>query len=798
MFKNIFDYIIVATESDLVTEPRANRFNWIRQFVNQGFEVIVIQPKPSGPSIISGLEGAKFVYGGTSAFESNLLKEILHSGKKILFWNYGSMYVDSIPRENVFLVHHATEDYFNSSFPWAGNPDHYLGNLSRLVAKAHLVVAVSEGVARNLRTVISDPEKISVIENAVDLNLFHFHINDNRNDKVIVYQGAINDRIDWPLVTEVAIKNPKHTFSFYGVLQLSQRQISELPSNVVFHGQIDPDNLRKVMASAFAGIIPFKQDNWLVGSFPLKFLEYQACGLPVFTSQIDSLKRFDGGIFEFDVLLNGVDGFKFSEIERQAIANNCLTETYEIRFQRFFEILEKKFEGVVKENILGISSRPRIVVIYDEYSLHVETIREHLIGFYTLNEFEVFFLSSRCSIFGTFSQFDILLIHYSVRIAYPGHLTSEMSSEIENFKGLKILVIQDEYDRTGFAISEIKKVGIDLIFTCVPESRLTEIYPELVDLGIRFKQVLTGFAFMPNEKEQYIKDLSQRDWDIGYRGRKLSHRYGKLGYEKWRIGELVEGALNDTSIRLNISSRESDRVYGKDWFQFLGNCIAVLGTESGSNIFDHDGQLEILSQAKAEMSYDAFERLHLQGLEIDGLMNQISPRIFEAISTKTALILFPGSYSDVIEPWRNYFPLQKDLSNLEALLSFLNNHNEVERMIENTYEDVVISEKYNRQKYYKIISKEISKVYESKELNSQENVIPVDFIFKKFPSNFKEDRGLYTQNNSSPWNSSVMRFVLHSRWSPLFKKIWHLIPSNHRYKIITLVNLLYKLLMKIK
>lgn len=114
-----------------------------------------------------------------------------------------------------------------------------------------------------------------------------------------------------------------------------------------------------------------------------------------------------------------------------------------------------------------------------------------------------------------------------------------MSSEIENFRGLKILVIQDEYDRTGFAISEIKKLGIDLFFTCVPESRLTEIYPELVDLGIRFKQVLTGLHSCLTKRTIH-KDLSQRDWDIGYRGRKLSHRYGKLGYEKWRIGELVE------------------------------------------------------------------------------------------------------------------------------------------------------------------------------------------------------------------------------------------------------------------
>ena len=798
MLKSYFDCVIVATESDLVSESKANRFNWIKQFVGQGLEVIVIQPRPSGPSRILGLEGAKFVYGGITAFQGDFLREIINSEKKILFWNYGSMYVDSIPKGNIFLVHHATEDYLNATFPWAGNPNQYLGDLSRILAKAHLVIAVSEGVASNLRPMVSEPEKVSVIENAIDLNSYYFNRNDVRNNKVLVYQGTINDRLDWNLITQAAKANPDFTFSFYGAIDIFQFQISELPENVLFHGRIDSDELRQVMASAFAGIIPFKQESWLIGSFPLKFLEYQACGLPVFTTKIDSLKRFENGVFDFSSLVAGVGQFEFDYIQRQVFADNCLSETYETRLQNFVEIIEQKLDIGIDREFLRIPNRSRVLVIYDEFSLHVETIREHLIGFYSLKDFEVFFLSSRSLIFKNFDDFDILLIHYSVRIAYPGHLTDRMSSQIESFKALKVLIIQDEYDRTGFAIAEISKLGIDLVFTCVPETRLSEVYPELLGLGIEFKQILTGFAFMPNEKEKYIKVTTQREWDLGYRGRKLSHRYGKLGYEKWRIGDLVYEALINTDLRLNISSRESDRIYGEEWFSFLGNCKAVLGTESGSNVFDHDGELEILSQANSEMSYIDFERIHLQGLEIDSLMNQISPRIFEAISTKTALILFPGFYSDIIQPWRNYFPLQKDLSNLDKLLSFLDNEEELEQMIENTYEDVVVSGMYSRQKYYQNISDKIKQVQENKGLVYKKNLTSVDFRFRKFPSNFKEVEGSFTQSNPSFWDSNVLKLVLYSRWSPFFKRIWHFMPANLRFRIISYSTLAYKVLMKRK
>ena len=52
-------------------------------------------------------------------------------------------------------------------------------------------------------------------------------------------------------------------------------------------------------------------------------------------------------------------------------------------------------------------------------------------------------------------------------------------------------------------------------------------------------------------------------------------------------------------------------------------------------------------------------------------MNQISPKIFEAIRLRTALILFDGSYSDVVKPDAHYIVLKKDYSNIDEVFERL-------------------------------------------------------------------------------------------------------------------------------
>lgn len=769
MLKDNFDVVVILTESDLSNEPHANRFHWSRMLRDSGIKTVLVQPQHDGMKNIEGLEGITLLYGGPEAFEQKYLKGIINSDQRILFWNYGSIYSEVIPRNRGFLIHHATEDYLNSSFPRL-NMDEYLGDLLRLMSRADLVIAVSEGVASNIRKVLRPDVPLRVIQNAYDPTTFYLEDFGPRS-KTFLFQGGVNARIDWSFISELAEVYKDYNFHFYGPVNLPRSVLNKKPKNVEFFGQVGGDELRRAMNSAMIGLIPFKNESWLQGSFPLKYFEYLACGLPVYASAIDSVFAQKSGAYEISSLIPRTIIPEFDEGEFQRISEILTSNTYKSRFSELEALL--RHQGVPIRSHLPVL---RVCVLYDSASLSVETIREHVLSLSQLKNCDVYFISIRTKYFRDFNSFDVLISHYSVRLCYQWHLPKRFKKKFSSFKGLKCAFLQDEYDQTDIAAQSIHDLGITLVFTCVNPVNLRRVYPSLVDKNVKFKQVLTGFAFAPGEKDDFVKELPDRKWDLGYRGRKLSHKYGRLGFDKWRIGEETLKLLGNSNFRLNISSEELDRIYGDSWFRFLGECRAVLGTESGSNIFDHDGSLELLSQKESKMDYLDFERKHLDGLEIEGLMNQISPRIFEAISTKTALVLFTGGYSGVLEPWVHFFPLEKDFSNVKALESFLTNDEAITLMTKRAYEDIVMSQKFSRAVFIETINETIRENLTSFKSKKSK---PIAEVFRSFPSN-------YVPGSDSDWTQKNPYRIV--------RIVWRRIPPRIRYRFAWYVPVFVKLI----
>ena len=69
-------------------------------------------------------------------------------------------------------------------------------------------------------------------------------------------------------------------------------------------------------------------------------------------------------------------------------------------------------------------------------------------------------------------------------------------------------------------------------------------------------------------------------------------------------------------------------------------------------------------------------------------MNVISPRIFEAIALRTALVLFPGEYSGVIEAERHYIPLEKDFSNFDRVVATIRDDDRLMELTERAYLEI--------------------------------------------------------------------------------------------------------------
>ena len=352
------------------------------------------------------------------------------------------------------------------------------------------------------------------------------------------------------------------------------------------------------------------------------------------------------------------------------------------------------------------SDRRNVLMLYDHNETHVKTIAHYLESFYRHSRFQFSYLSSFAPCEFDLDYFDAIVIHYSVRVCHTGHLSTSLARALRQHKGLKALFVQDEYENTGRTHQAIRDLGIGVVFTCVPQAEVAKAYPPALFPNTRFVTVLTGYAPLDLDSLPAGRPLADRSILIGYRGRRIGYWYGDLGQEKLHIGQRMKEICDVRRLPCDIAWEESDRIYGS-WFEFLGNCRATLGTESGANIFDFDGELALAVQREQyvnpAITYEEIRERFLKGREGEIVMNQVSPKIFEAIAMRTALVLFEGTYSGVVQPNVHYLPLKKDFSNVDEVLTRLQDDAYVEAMTRRAYDDVIASGRYSYQAFVRQI-----------------------------------------------------------------------------------------------
>ncbi len=180
----------------------------------------------------------------------------------------------------------------------------------------------------------------------------------------------------------------------------------------------------------------------------------------------------------------------------------------------------------------------------------------------------------------------------------------------------------------------------------MPQQHLDYVYPRSMFPGVHFETVLTGYVSDDLLKIEDVRPLAERPIVVGYRGRDLGARYGELARQKAEIGLRVREACVARGIPCDIAIDEASRIYGAAWFDFIKSSRIMLGSESGSNVFDFDGSIMALyKEMKAADPHLSYEKFHPfiaeREKEID--MAQISPRVFEAAAMRTAMVLLPGS-----------------------------------------------------------------------------------------------------------------------------------------------------------
>lgn len=297
-----------------------------------------------------------------------------------------------------------------------------------------------------------------------------------------------------------------------------------------------------------------------------------------------------------------------------------------------------------------------------------------------------------------FSRFDGIVIHYTLTASYDTYVSRSLRDRLAAFKGLKALFIQDEYRFVNGTIATMREIGVNLLFTCVPEPEIEKVYPADALPGVAKVNVLTGYVPEALTRRP-VPPYSQRPIDIGYRGRKLPMWLGRLGQEKWRIAERVQSDAARYGLVTDISYLEKDRIYGDGWINFICSCKATLGVESGASVFDFTGEIQRNVEAHVarhpDASFEEIERTYLAEQEGRIRLNQISPRCFEAAALRTLMILYEGDYSGVLVPWRHYVPLKKDHSNMAEVAALLRQEDRVAEIVDRAYREVALNERYS-------------------------------------------------------------------------------------------------------
>jgi hypothetical protein len=360
---------------------------------------------------------------------------------------------------------------------------------------------------------------------------------------------------------------------------------------------------------------------------------------------------------------------------------------------------------------MRVAQRPRLLLIATDYGHNAATMRDHIAALQRFSSFDVrvvnnYFprlrgvypratsLPSRIDL----DAFDAVVVHYTCEFSNPTSFDSGSWERLKSFRGLKALFVQDEYQQVDRTVRRMREVGIDVLFTCVPESEWQKVYSEERLPGLRRVQTLTGFVPEHLLTKKYPA-IRNRPIDVGYRARELPYWLGQLAQEKTEIAHRFSKETIRSGLKLDVSAKEEDRLYGQDWIRFLGSCKALLGVESGASVFDFSGELSRTIRdycmAHPSATFAEVQRLFLLPHENRIRLNQISPRCFESAATRTAMVLYEGEYSGILQPNRHYVPLRKDFSNLEEVVRAVKDTALLQDLADRAYAEIAINPAYS-------------------------------------------------------------------------------------------------------
>jgi len=293
-------------------------------------------------------------------------------------------------------------------------------------------------------------------------------------------------------------------------------------------------------------------------------------------------------------------------------------------------------------------------------------------------------------------------------------IVANCKQKFADYKGLKIMIKQDECFKPYQFVEYLEKNPVDMIATICSPDMIETFYPIEKLPTISFLPYMTAYVKESNRSLPY-HDIRNRKIDVGYRGSDQSPIHGRLLYEKAQIGREFKKYADKKKIVTDISSSRSDLITGDDWYQFLGNCKAVLGIESGISVVDIDGtiEIELKRYLKKHRRATDIEILNfLSKYENGPQYRAVSPRHFEAAACFAVQVMYDGDFQGIFKRDKHYIVLNRDFSNVDEVIDRVLDNSERERITENVYRDIVMNDDYSYKTFVKRFDRAIGTLLE--------------------------------------------------------------------------------------
>ncbi len=373
-----FDSVYVFGWSDWDSGPVTNHqiypIRWSRHY-----PVVVLQPDlaanaPLPPPARTEKSETIEIFSilGNTHYGDALLSGVVHLGqisqimmakghRRPLFWSYNAyLLLSYILLPAAYRIYHSREFY--DGFPFEKDAFKQLNRA--MVGASDTVVAATLGVARMLRET-SGHGDILHVNNGVEYAKYARKADPERFarlrkgfDKVCVFAGGINFRIDFPLIDRIVEGLPDMKLVVAGRVEeyyfkrehkAYWRKWLDAP-NFEYVGFVESRDIPDLYAACDVGAIPYVQDIPMVRDciFPLKLLEMTASGLPVVTSHLEAAEPVRDVIFmteshdEFVDAVGRVHRAGLGDEHRARADAICRRYDYDARFDELLDLLESR------------------------------------------------------------------------------------------------------------------------------------------------------------------------------------------------------------------------------------------------------------------------------------------------------------------------------------------------------------------------------------------------------------------------------------------------------------------------